>query len=462
MSATDALTFSVDTLKMDTIISGEATSTYTFQIYNRAKLPQRLTRVALEGGGASPFRVNVDGVFLEDGIAEGLEVGAEDSLRVFLMARIPATDDIEPRELKDRLIFTTEAGRNDGVVITAMAQNVKTLRGHTITTDTTWTGSNLPMRIMDSLVIAPGATLTLEAGTKILFHAGAGMTVCGRLITKGTTTHPVVMRSDRLGYMFSNQPYDRIPGGWGGITIATGSYENHLNGVDIHGGSFGLRIDSTDIFRESLLLENSIIHCVTGYGLDVRNARLRVGNTEVSNAGADCVRLMGGDATFIHCTIASFYPFEGQRGVALRYTNADEDVRLPLIAAHFTNCIITGWSSDEIMGERSERYPDDAFGYRFDHCLLGTPAIENDEAVTDCLWDDDYQETKREKNFTPSFDAERLIYLFYLSPKSPACGTARPDITTQYYPLDRLGRDRMANGRKPDMGCYRAEEAEEE
>ena len=118
-SPTDLLSFSTDTVNLDTIISGKATNTYTFEVYNPSKRALRLSSVALEKGTASLFRVNVDGVFLEGGAATGLEIGAQDSLRVFLFVNAPATDSDEPVELSDNVVFTTEGGAVQRVALRA-------------------------------------------------------------------------------------------------------------------------------------------------------------------------------------------------------------------------------------------------------------------------------------------------------------------------------------------------------
>lgn len=59
-SITDTLSFSKDTVRFDTIISGEPTRTYNFTVYNKANKALRISQVALAKGGNSPFKVNVD------------------------------------------------------------------------------------------------------------------------------------------------------------------------------------------------------------------------------------------------------------------------------------------------------------------------------------------------------------------------------------------------------------------
>ena len=69
------------------------------------------------------------------------------------------------------------------------------------------------------MIIPDGKTLTLSPGTRLLFHPKAQLIVYGTLIAKGTAKQNIILRGDRMGYMFSHQPYDRIPGQWGGIVF---------------------------------------------------------------------------------------------------------------------------------------------------------------------------------------------------------------------------------------------------
>ncbi len=296
---------------------------------------------------------------------------------------------------------------------------------------------------------------------RLYFHPGTGLTVHGTLVAQGTLNAPVQLRGDRMGYMFSHQPYDRIPGQWGGVTFTTESYDNKLEYCDIHSGTFGLRCDSSATDREKLRLENSIVHNVSGDALYARSSKIFIGNSQITNAGGNCVTIFGGDNTFVHCTIANFYTFTGGRGVALSYSNVDGTSRLPLQAATFLNCLITGYSSDEIMGTQSDRYKDDAFNFLFRNCLLDTPEVTDDHIVN-CLWDNDKDghEVWRETNFSPAFDLEQLIFTFVPGNRSQAVNRPDAEITATYYPTDRNARDRL-NGMGPDMGCYEAEEQAE-
>ena len=448
---TDLLRFSTDSVNFDTVISGQPTNTRTFMVYNPNARSLRISRAFLGRGTESVFRVNIDGTFLENGEASNFELYAEDSLRVFLEMTAPVSDSDEPVAVEDELTFVLESGQTQSVTLTAYGQDVVVLKGWTVTADTTLTARR-PYQVYDSLVVAPDVTLDLPAGARLYFHPDARLIVHGTLRAEGALGNEVMMRGDRMGNMFSNQPYDLIPGQWGGIVLTSGSYGNIFNYCDIHSGSFGLRCDSADVSREKVRIENSVLHNVSGDVLTARACSLFVGNSQLTNAGGNCVTLYGGSSRFVHCTIANFYAFTGGRGVALSYTNADGSIPYPLHQAEFLNCLITGYGEDEIMGAQSADHADLPFNYLFRNCLLDTPEFV-DEQVQNCLWDNDEAAVWREGNFSPAFDLDRLLFRFSLDSLSSAVGNADPTVTQTYYPYDRLGRSRLDDGRS-DIGCY--------
>ena len=448
---TDLLRFSTDSVNFDTVISGQPTNTRTFMVYNPNARSLRISRAFLGRGTESVFRVNIDGTFLENGEASNFELYAEDSLRVFLEMTAPVSDSDEPVAVEDELTFVLESGQTQSVTLTAYGQDVVVLKGWTVTADTTLTARR-PYQVYDSLVVAPDVTLNLPAGARLYFHPDARLIVHGTLRAEGALGNEVMMRGDRMGNMFSNQPYDLIPGQWGGIVLTSGSYGNIFNYCAIHSGSFGLRCDSADVSREKVRIENSVLHNVSGDVLTARACSLFVGNSQLTNAGGNCVTLYGGSSRFVHCTIANFYAFTGGRGVALSYTNADGSIPYPLHQAEFLNCLITGYGEDEIMGAQSADHVDLPFNYLFRNCLLDTPEFV-DEQVQNCLWDNDEAAVWREGNFSPAFDLDRLLFRFSLDSLSSAVGNADPTVTQTYYPYDRLGRSRLDDGRS-DIGCY--------
>ena len=83
----DILTFSTDTVNMDTLFSTVPTSTYNFWVYNNSGDGIRLRKVRLQRGNQTGFRVNVDGEYLDNALGSqvsGIEIRKGDSIRVFV------------------------------------------------------------------------------------------------------------------------------------------------------------------------------------------------------------------------------------------------------------------------------------------------------------------------------------------------------------------------------------------
>lgn len=454
VSAADRLTFSTDSVKFDTVISGQPTNTYTFMVYNRNAKAIRIPRVYLAAGSQSVFRVNVDGTYLQGGSASDFEIAAEDSLRVFLEMTALEQDSDLPVEATDQLVFQCESGVEQAVVLTAYGQDVVRLDGLVVERDTVLSARR-SYHVLDSLVVSAGATLMVGEGVRFYFAPEARLIVRGTLRALGTAAAPVMMRGDRMGNMFSNQPYDRIPGQWGGVVLTSESYGNVIDHCDIHSGQFGIRCDSSDVEREKLQLLNSVVHNTTADALQATSSYITAINCQLSNAGGDCVRLLGGDNVFVHCTIARFYPFAGGEGVALRFDNGKDGLPYPLVNAAFLNCIVTGYAADEIMGTQSLEEP--AYNYYLKNCLLNTPQPDKeDPRILDCIWDSSDNAVSCDGNFAPEFDLSKLAFSFSLAPESRAIGSGDPEVAREYAPTDMNGRDRLADG-APDMGCYEAE-----
>ncbi len=452
---TASVAFSLDTVSLDTVLAGEASHTFTFEIYNYNSKAIRLDSVWLTGGATSPFRANVDGQPLADGAGGGFEIRGNDSLRVFLFVNAPDSNADDPVHVSDRLNFRTAGGMVQSVPLDAWAQSVIALRGYHVTSDETF-DARRPYQVIDSLVVDEGTTLTVAAGTRFWLHKQAEVIVRGTLRVEGTAEQNVIFRGDRLGNMFTAQPYDRIPGQWGGITFTGTSYGNTLAFADIHSGTYGVRCDSSDATRPKLDMEGCILHNMAGDCLNARASNLYISNTQITNAAGNCITLRGGQASFVHCTVANFYVFTGGRGIALDFANFDGETRLPLDLLQCYNCIFTGYSDDELLGSQSEDNPDDAFNYYFQNCLLDTPAPTDSLTLSHfpgCIWDAETNDVCREGNFSPAFDLDALTFSFQLDSLSRAVNTADAETARRYAPTDRLGRSRLAD-EAPDMGCY--------
>lgn len=447
------LTSSIDTLSLDTVIAGVPTNTYTFQIYNPTVENLRITRIALQKGQDSPFRVNIDGTYLREDNGSSWELYGKDSLRVFVELTAPETQLDTPQEIEDKLSFRLENGNTHTVILKAFGQRVIRLSTSILEKDSVFQ-NDVPYLIRDSLVVPEGKTLRLAAGTRLFFHPASKLIIHGRLIAKGTIEKNIILRGDRMGYMFSQQPYDRIPGQWGGLVFKEKSYGNILDFCDIHSSDLGIQCDSSNISTTKLTLSNSVIHNVSGDALMLNQCKTEIGNSQITNAGGNCVNIVGGDNTFIHCTIGQFYSFVGGRGAALRISNVHGQIHSPISKAFFKNCLITGYNENDINIESSSRYMEEEMNFLFDHCLLNTSQVSDNKRVFACLFESELPPNERNENhFWPAFDFQKLLFPFTLRANSFLVDKADVNLSRKTFPYDRLGRTRIIdNSAAP--GCY--------
>ena len=464
-SSSDTLTFESDTVSFDTIFTTIGSSTKRFKVFNNNSKGIRISTVQLASGGESGFRVNVDGhtgPTLND-----IEILKKDSIFIFAEVTLKSQDSNTPTYVKDELLFTLESGITQKVILEAYGQDAIFLHSPVIDSDTTLSNEK-PYIIYDSLIVNQGAVLTIPSGTTVCFHSGAYMGVYGQLICNGSIDAPITFRGDRTDRILSYLPYDRTDGMWGGIILYPESKNNLFDNVDIHSGSYGIYcpVSTSDEFK--YYIQNSVIHNVSGDGLRSYYCQGQVLNSQISNSGDNCVSLIGGAYNFVHTTLAQFYPWDGDHGTALYISNMENDTIYPVEQVNFYNCLVTGRSTDEIVGNRIEK--DDAkFNVLFDHCLVNmklngsegddikkmfetslneTGDIRNWQKNGDGTYSDDIIWGK--KNFK-LIDDENFIYNFELSEKSRSRGIGKGEYI-KYCPIDRNGVERPAES--PDAGCY--------
>lgn len=447
LSPSHLLTFSVDTLNIDTVFSNVPTATKSFWAYNRSGDGLRCQSVRLENGGATGFRVNVDGQYLgqaSDFATSNIEVRNKDSIRVFVELTSPENGQLDPQLCQDNLVFTLESGVEQKVNLRAYTWDAVKYTNVHITSDSTISAQQRPIIIYGGIEVDSGATLKIAPGTTLFFHNNAGIAVHGTLKALGVAGNEVVLRGDRIDHMFDYLPYDRVPGQWQGVRFYGSSYGNELNFTDIHSAYNGVIADSSDVEKMKLILSNATIHNCQGFGLHATNAQVSLNNSQFTNTLADCVRLDGGRANINNCTLAQFYPFDGARLSALRFTST----QVPLVNLLVNNTLITGYADDVLEGEQGDSTK--AFNYMFDHCIIRTPKVMTADSVNFVNVEfEDVEDTTHcgDKHFV-KIDTKNLIYDFDLDSVSSAIDKANPPTA---LPLDRKGRQRDA---KPDVGAY--------
>ncbi|MDD6896607.1 MAG: right-handed parallel beta-helix repeat-containing protein [Bacteroidales bacterium] len=450
LSTANRLTFSQDTIALDTVFSRVPSSTRSFWVYNKSGDGIRCMTVRLANGNQSGFRVNVDGEYLSPTYGyqtSNLEIRKGDSVRVFVELTSPVNGKQTPQLLEDELVFALESGVEQKVALNAWSWDATLLNNLKVSNDTVMDSPDKPVVIYGGITVDSLATLTVTAGTTLYFHGNAGIDVYGRLLTNGTGERNVVMRGDRTDRMFDYLPYDMVSGQWKGIRFHSSSYENSINYTDIHSTFDGVVCDSSDLSRVKLQLYNSTVHNCQGYGVKAENCVLDIRNSQISNALNDCVAIFGGAALLQHCTIAQFYPFDASRGAALRYTNFRDDVSLPLYQMDCINSIVTGYADDVVFGSSNDSTT--VFMYKFVNSILRTPEIEASDYVVNVTWEDvsDTSTVSGYKNFK-LVDIDQQRYDFHLDSVSLAIDRAEPTLS---LPEDRDG---LLRDERPDIGCY--------
>ena len=405
------LDFEVDTLKMDTVFSGTPSSTYAFWVHNRHDSGVRLATVKLKKGNQTGYRVNVDGIYLDNSNGSqtsDVEIRKNDSILVFVELTAQTTHQLEPKLVEEDLQFIMGDGSEQSVKLRAWAWDAQKLYNPEITEDTELE-SEAPLVIYGDMTIQEGVTLKLK-NTRLFFHDQSGMEVKGTLKMEGCE-----LRGDRLDRMFDYLPYDHVSGQWNGVHFHSSSTDNELVETVIKNAIEGVVVDQAELDEnhDRLSMTHCVVHNSKSTGVMAVGSTIRLDHCQLTNAGGDCLAVIGGMAEISYCTIAQFYPFDAKRGKALRFASETEN---PLKRFYCEGLIVTGYADDEVTGEAIS----DEVDYYFENCLLRTTAEEG-ERFESIIRESSSDEIEGKEHFI-KIDEENLIYDFHLNDNSPAKG----------------------------------------
>ncbi len=440
-SSNHLLEFSCDTLSFDTMFTELGSPTKQFIIYNRHKQMLNISSISFEGNQKARFFMNVDG--MKGNEFNNVEIRGGDSIYVFVESIIDATNQNAPLEITDRINFVTN-GITQSVVLTAWGQDVTRLTRPEYDTDYRMTAER-PYVIFDTLHVAEGATLTIDAGTTLYFHDKAAMKIDGTIIANGTQQQPIHLRGDRTDYLFEGANYNIMAGQWGGVEITESSKGNEFNYVLMRGSSNGVTVKANDTDTRALHLFNSVLHNSANNVLTVKNAWVDAEGCELSNAAENVLAITGGKCHFAHCTIANYYIF-GITGNSVIHIDLEDEDKNPLHPVVFIdNSIITGIVGDINIGDFTghEVY--------IRHTMLRSNGSDDDNFIN-CRWGGDAKFY---------MDRENYIFDYRLKNESDAIAQGSASLCPANAQIDRYGNPRLRNG-SIDMGAYTWIEAEEE
>ncbi|MBV5343440.1 right-handed parallel beta-helix repeat-containing protein, partial [bacterium] len=311
----------------------------------------RINRIGLAKGASSKFRLNVDGTVSSTNNFIDIEIGARDSMYIFVETTINTSDDNNPVLIEDSVVFEFN-GNKQQVLLEAFGQNMYLLKNELLENDIRFKNDK-PYLIYGDLVVDTAKTLTLPAGCKLYFHNNSNLIVYGNLRTEGTYNQPVELRGDRLDKVkfLDPVPYNYVAGQWGGVYLLSTNGVHSLKNTNITSAYVGLYSPNSDrdILPE-ITVENCRIHNFVYYGIVAQNTNLTVKNSEISNTGSYTVFLSGGKHVFEQSTIANHYanndfePSSRDKYPAVMIMGLQ---RTAPMLTEFTNCIVSGTIDNE-------------------------------------------------------------------------------------------------------------------
>ena len=451
------LGFSADSLLFDTVFTTVGSATRSFRVYNQHSKRVRISSISLGRGQDSYFRVNVDG--RSGSRVEDVEIGARDSIFVFVEVTVDPVNQNNPLVIVDSLVFNLNGNIQD-VKLVAWGQDANFIYPnytdpqsgiayHILEESTHWT-ADLPYVIYGLAVVAPDQTLTLEAGTRVHLHNNASLVFLGGASLKvaGEMENPVIFQGDRLEPFYAEQP-----GQWGRIWLTATSKDHDINYAIIKNGTVGLHVDSIGSFNSpTLRIRNTIIKNMSLVGLLAQGSNVEAQNTLVANCGEQTLYLaLGGKYDFTHCTFANYFNLANsslRQTPSVLFNNYYVDIdgvlqQRDFESVYFGNSILYGSIQEELLFDLASGSD---LNFLFDHCLIRTQRETFNPSYVNVI-----------VNQSPQFE-DLLIQDYRLRDNSPAINAGKLEIALQ-VPFDILGRDRT---QRPDLGAYQYYEIEEE
>ena len=444
-SSGERLGFSRDTVLFDTVFTAVGSATTRFKVYNRGDHRVNISEVALYGGSASSYRINVDG---EPGPrVQNVDIAAGDSIYIFVDVTVDPLGSDSPLVVEDSIVFSLN-GNKQAVKLLSWGQDVVLLSKAVVNTQTFT--ANKPYLVYDTVYVPKGHTLTINPGTHLYFHNNARLFVGGTLLANGSQENPIVFQGDRLDDFYSTKA-----GQWGGIYFIPGSSGNLLNWVEVKNAVNGVQVDTFRVAgTPTLTIHNSRVENMSAVGLLARGAIVRAANCLFANCGQATVALVyGGNYEFVHCTLANYWGnYYSRKYPQLWLSNyymytpsggSTTMVTRNLEQADFVNCIVYGSMSNEVWVDTSSlgMISSAQMNYKFENSIVKIPNSKPLAAhrYINVIRDD------------PKFvDVQKFSYL--LDTLSPAKDYGRLDYGL-LYPVDLKGDSRVADG-KPDVGAF--------
>ncbi|WP_339664399.1 hypothetical protein [Maribacter arcticus] len=477
------LSFSKDTVYLDTVFASIGSSTYTLKVFNDTKDDIIIPNISLKNGPESFYRLNVDGVAGKE--FSNIPIYAQDSLFILIETTISIIDgSIKELLYTDAIQFDKEPFQQSVELVTLAkdaiflypkdnseiesetinlyrdeAGNPIDISGFELKDEELYFTNNKPFVIYGYAIIPDEKELIIEAGARIHFHKNSGIYVKdgAKLIVNGTLSKDsvalegeVIFEGDRLEPEFAE-----TPGQWGALWITAGSTNNAINHLTIKNGEIGLFVEglSNDI-ESTLIIENSQIYNNTRYNLWAKNAKLEASNLVLGGAGSSSLLIEnGGNYTFIHSTIANYWNSGFRYNTALEIKNDSQEIGFDLVKADFKNCIIDGNRQNEISLISDNQ---NSFNFNFLNCFIKYSQNDSSSPLNNLY---DFTNSEFFSNIILNGEVDYFLTTkndFRIGLDSDVIDKGDLD-AANYSPLDILGTQRIP---APDLGAFQAIEKE--
>jgi hypothetical protein len=477
------LTFSRDTVYLDTVFSNIGSSTYQLKVYNGSNDDINIPSVRLANGEGSGYRLNVDG--LPGKVFEDVLILAKDSIFIFIETTVDIAGQTNNTQFiyTDQILFDTGANEQKVELVTLIQDAVflfpadlgdgiyETLNlgmdengddilieGFYLDDDELTFTNEKPYVIYGYAAVPPGKTLTVEPGARVHFHESSGLLVAntGSIKANGAPSNDpelkeneIIFEGDRLEPSFED-----IPGQWGTLWLTAGSTDNEFSYTTIKNGIVGILMDSNDGDR-TLTLNNVQIYNSSNVGLLARTGDIYGENMVISNSGQSSLSCsLGGKYTFNHCTFANYWvnSFRTFPSVTLSNSLQVSETELlvsDLIEANFNNCIIYGSEQREIALVED---PNATFNFNFTNSL-----IRFEDPFGDFTEDANYDFGNNSLYSNCEFNIDAVFQNINLNNYNIESGTSGADgigntAVSGQVPLDLNGQPRSLVA--PDAGAY--------
>ena len=352
--------FSSDTISFDTVFTGYGSATLEFRVKNLENEPLLIDRIWLGGGEESPFRLNIDGEPAAE--AESITVAKGDSIFIFVIVTVDPEGGDLPMAVTDSVNFVS-GSNSDRVILEAWGQDIRLIQEEVIS-DAVWTEGK-PYVIRGHPLVDTLATLTLEPGTKVYMHHGAGITIAGTLNAAGTADKRIIFATDRL-----EQEYKDVPGRWKGLTFQSCSHGNVLNHTDIRNAEIAVTVGGQAASMPDLTMNSTTLMHNTVASLVAKHADLFAVNSLFVHSGFSTVKLAeGGSYEFIHCTLNNRWEYSFRSEPALFISPGSGS--MPSVS--IVNTVISGSLSNELLINASAAVA--ASGFRADSSLIKVDTV---------------------------------------------------------------------------------------